>query len=112
MYDEQITKFRKEERDQENKNKKAKRAQRNQINSDDLFEASSTFRIFSRASCNFTFPNPPQRPRPTKKKIGTDSSDDAPADNDVLDEKSIEGTYEETIDFDDVRNKPRKHIEP
>ena len=99
MSDHQFTeyaKFRKEERDQENKNKKAKRAQRNQINSDDLFEASSTFRIFSRASCNFAFPNPPQRPRPTKKKIGTDSSDDAPPDSDILDEKSIEGTTPQT----------------
>ena len=93
MSDHQFTeyaKYRKEERDQEDKNKKVKRAQRNQINSDELFESSSTFRIFSRASCNFAFPNPPQRPRPTKKKPET-NSDDAPDDN-VLDEKSIEGT--------------------
>jgi len=92
MSDHQFTeyaKFRKEERDQENKNKKAQRAQRNQINNDELFEASSTFRIFSRASCNFAFPNPPQRPRPVKKKIGSEDGDEA--DN-VLDEKSIEGT--------------------
>ena len=56
-----------------------------------MFEASSTFRIFSRASCNFAFPNPPQRPRPTKKKIGTVDKDED-GDEAVLDEKSIEGT--------------------
>ena len=107
MSDHQFTeyaKYRKEERDQEDKNKKAQRAMRAQVNSEELFEASSTFRIFSRAACNFTFPNPPQRPRPTKKKADVDGDKDRDGDGGVdgtdnnknteveLDEKSIEGT--------------------
>jgi hypothetical protein len=65
----EYAKIRKDERDQEDKNRKNQRARQNQINNDELFEASSTFRIFSRACCNFAFPNPPSRPKPSKKKI-------------------------------------------
>ena len=100
----EYAKFRKEERDQESKNTKAQRMQRNQINNDELFESSSTFRIFSRASCNFAFPNPPQRPRPTKKKIvGEDEGEDEGASpSDALDEQSVEGTPVSQIDEETI----------
>lgn len=92
MSDYQFTeyaKYRKEERDQEDKNKKAQRAHRTQVNTDELFEASSTFRIFSRACCNFAFPNPPSRPRPTKAKKADDEDKE---DEDTLDEQDFEGS--------------------
>lgn len=90
MSDHQFTeyaKYRKEERDQEDKNRKVKQVQRNQVNNDELFEPSSTFRIFSRASCNFAFPNPPQRPRPDRKKPNVEEGE-----KDEMDETSLEGT--------------------
>jgi hypothetical protein len=37
---------------------------------DDLFTMASSYRIFSRAVCNFAFPDPPGRPMPNKKEIG------------------------------------------
>ena len=57
-------KIRKEEAESEKlkrKNKK-KEAQGEQ----NLFEIPSTYRIFSRAACNFAFPTPPGRPMPDK----------------------------------------------
>ena len=54
-----------EEAEQEKNN--AKNAKRMK-NADDLFEISGTFRIFSRAYCNFVFPQPPGRPMPTVKQ--------------------------------------------
>jgi len=39
------------------RNQQAKKGQ-------DVFKISSTYRIFSRAACNFAFPDPPGRPRP------------------------------------------------
>lgn len=57
------TKIRKEEADRE---KAAKKQRRKQQNKDDLFSISSTYRIFSRAACNFVFPDEIERPIPTK----------------------------------------------
>jgi hypothetical protein len=53
-------KIRKEESDAEIKKNKQKRMKGN----DDMFQVSSSYRIFSRAACNFAFPDPPGRPRP------------------------------------------------
>ena len=55
------SKIRKEERDQEKASKKkTKKAQ----NEEELYTISSTYRIFSRAACNYVFPQPPGRPMP------------------------------------------------
>merc|ERR1712196_301184 len=49
------------ERDLEKKNKKKSRRKKK----DDLYQdTTSTYRIFSRAYCNFVFPSPPGRPMP------------------------------------------------
>ena len=53
-------KIRKEESDAEIKKNKQKRMKGN----DDMFQVSSSYRIFSRAACTFAFPDPPGRPRP------------------------------------------------
>jgi hypothetical protein len=56
-------KIRKEEADRESAAKKHRRKAQN--NTEDAYNISSTYRIFSRAACNFVFPE--EYPRPTKK---------------------------------------------
>jgi hypothetical protein len=58
------SKIRKEEADREKANKKRRLKQ----TADDLYTISSTYRIFSRAACNFTFPNGIERPIPNVKE--------------------------------------------
>ncbi len=48
-----------DERRQETNN-----AKRRKKGGDNLFDTTSTYRIFSRAFCNFAFPRPPGRPFP------------------------------------------------
>lgn len=55
-------KIRKEEADKEKQANKRKRKQGD--NAEDLFTISSTYRVFSRAACNFTFPEGIERPLP------------------------------------------------
>jgi len=73
-------KIRKDEYEQEKKSKKnAKKKQ----NEEDMYNVSSTYRIFSRAACNFAFPKPPGRPMPDKKgekDIDESKFDAIPAD--------------------------------
>lgn len=57
-------KIRKEEADRESKNKKRKLAIKNP---EELYQISSTYRIFSRAACNFVFPASIDRPIPNVK---------------------------------------------
>jgi len=63
----------------------------------DLFNISSAYRIFSRAACNFAFPDPPGRPMPDKdkSKVGITGQDE---------ESEHVGEYAETI-LDDVFGK-------
>lgn len=73
---ENYSKIRKDEREQEKTSKKnAKRAKGGE---EDMYSMSSTYRIFSRACCNFVFPQPPGRPMPDRKKdSGTAISESA-----------------------------------
>ena len=65
---------------------------------DDMFKISSTYRIFSRAACNFTFPDPPGRPMPPpKKKKGEITETDFDAV--PMGERAIADDY---VDDDDV----------
>lgn len=54
---------------------------------DDVYEVSSTYRVYSRASCNFAFPKPPGRPFPPKKgKQGeNEENQDVEPDEDEID---------------------------
>ena len=84
-------KVRKEEADQEEKNRKKQRfANMNpQANKEDPYKMSSTYRIFSRASCNFVFPVEIERPLPKKKDI---------------DENEIDGVKKKDLKSDDNFN--------
>ena len=69
MSDHQFThyeKVRKTEAEQEKKNKNNQRKNQNK-KVDDIYKFSSTYRIFSRAACNFVFPPEIVRPLPNKK---------------------------------------------
>ena len=57
-------KIRKTEVEQESRSKK--NAARNKNKEDSLYQISSSYRMFSRAACNFAFPDPPGRPLPEK----------------------------------------------
>lgn len=67
--------IRKKEDESEKKSRKNKG--RNKGNdSDDTQSMPSTYRIFSRACCNFSFPDEIERPRPDKLDIGDDQNED------------------------------------
>ena len=99
---------RKEERDRDKKNRQKKHGGK----PDELFgEMSSTYRVFSRAFCNFAFPDPPGRPlsknmrlegksgkeekeeKEEKEDVSEDSIDAVSVDEETLDE-TTEDTYE------------------
>jgi hypothetical protein len=95
-------KIRKEENDKEKTAKKNQRKQAQKAaakgpgGGEDLFTISSTYRIFSRACCNFAFPTPPGRPMPEK---GTSAG----VDSDELDAKALTSSEElDETEFDAV----------
>ena len=75
---ENYSKIRKEERDRE---KKSKKNLKKKTDEDDMYNISSTYRIFSRACCNYVFPQPPGRPMPDvgEKEINEAMIDATPA---------------------------------
>jgi len=75
--------IRKEEEDKAKAINKKKRQQAKK--GDDLFQTASTYRIFSRACCNFAFPDPPGRPKPNKHVAGLVESKEGaePAQEDI-----------------------------
>jgi len=98
-------KIRKIEIDQEKdlRKNKAKQAKKGQ---DDLYQISSTYRIFSRAACNFTFPAEIERPLPNKdiKGITENEFDVVPKgvllETDAyLDEEDIVEETEEPVNY-------------
>jgi len=73
--------IRKEEADREKKSATSRRMNK----ADELYKVSSTYRIFSRAACNFTFPESIQRPVPDKRIISSNAEDEDAINEDVLD---------------------------
>ena len=74
------SKVRKEEADKEKQKQKAAKKGKK---ADELFTIASSYRIFSRAACNFAFPNPPGRPMPDKGEKEVDENPDHLSENDV-----------------------------
>ena len=72
-------KIRKEEADREKKSTRRKQMQAGKV--DELYNVSSTYRIFSRAACNFTFPLGIERPLPGLKIDKPDDIDENELDN-------------------------------
>jgi hypothetical protein len=67
-------KIRKREAEQEKRNRNNKKKAAGKPDNDDLFKISSTYRIFSRAACNFVFPGGIERPLPNAKEEEVDEN--------------------------------------
>lgn len=98
--------IRKEERDQEKKSKIRAKKQKGGPAGEDIYKISSTYRIFSRACCNFAFPTPPGRPVPSRKS------------DEVLNEAQFDATpakllqsVDEYADEEDVQEEETKETE-
>jgi len=72
---------------------------RKKMNKDDLYNISSTYRIFSRAACNFVFPAEIPRPKKDKKEIN-----ESEFDNLTKEQKLDNDIYSSIDDEDDVDN--------
>jgi hypothetical protein len=92
-------KIRKEEYESEKRNRKKKKLQ----NSEELYQVASSYRLFSRACCNFAFPTPPGRPMPGKRNVGSDSGkeEEVVLDENELDDTMVEEDREDREDKED-----------
>lgn len=88
-------KIRKEEADKERNAKKRARAAQG---AEELFNISSTYRIFSRAACNFTFPDGIERPFPNAIKGNKGEEGDEDEDIDENDFDAIPSAQRQVVD--------------
>jgi len=98
-------KIRKREAEQEKRNRNNKKKAAGKPDNDDLFKISSTYRIFSRAACNFVFPGGIERPIPNAKEEEVDEN--------TINATPIELRQEEDefIDEEDVEKAKTKEAE-
>ena len=86
------------EEEKRSKQKKQKQARAEEAGkNDDVFNMSSTYRIFSRACCNFAFPTGITRPLPDKKE----SKDEETEEPDSAESETVDGislNYEELVE--------------
>jgi hypothetical protein len=98
-------KIRKTEIDQEKENRKKAKKQANKGDNEDIYKISSTYRIFSRAACNFAFPNSIERPLPDKPigELNEEEFDVVPKEllieSDYMDKEDIEEIQVEPINY-------------
>lgn len=109
MSDYQLGKYaliRKEEYEKESKAAKRKKlaapvAGDGRVNAKDLFSMASSYRIFSRASCNFVFPENIDRPRPPSKFTDEEKEEEdvneSVVDEDEESEIGVEYNYQKDI---------------
>ena len=109
MSDYQFTLYEKIRKDEADKEKRL-RKRRQRVKTEDIFNLASSYRIFSRACCNFAFPDPPGRPMPGPVKRNDDDENADKEDNvDKEDEPEIN---ENDLDaMDDVNSDYVKKIE-
>jgi hypothetical protein len=103
VYDE----IRNKEREQERSTKKASRKKMKRASTEDVIDdkISSTYRIFSRAACNFAFPPDIERPLPPKMRDGAVdenifnglTSDDLKQSDDYFEEEVVPLEKDETV---------------
>ena len=92
-------KIRKLELDKEERLKKMRMQQQNKVG-EELFNIKSTYKIFSRTACNFTFPAGIERPIPTMRD-GEDTTEEVV---DVASENTID------VDIEEKEEKEEKNI--
>ena len=93
MSDYQFSKYEKIRKDEADQDKRKRTMSKKKTPNKELFEIASSYRIFSRAACNFAFPEPPGRPMPERNANGD------------IDELKLDGvTNEQIIDADVYSN--------
>jgi hypothetical protein len=92
-------KIRKEEAEKEKNIRKVKQMEQNKKG--EIFNISSSYRVFSREACNFAFPDPPGKPMLQHKKDNLDGDDG----NDEM----INEYEEEEEDLDEPSNQKKKN---
>jgi len=80
MSDYQFAAYEKIREIERNKETARQRNEKKAKKGDDLFKTTSSYRIRSRACCNFAFPDPPGRPMPFVKKKGDDEEEEEDED--------------------------------
>jgi len=95
-------KIRKEEADREKKSTKMKRM--HQGKADELYNVSSTYRIFSRAACNFTFPPGLDRPVPGPR---AGKAEDEEIDENAMD-NMVAVQQTDNDDMQDIPDQPKE----
>ena len=95
-------KIRTMEIDQEKENRKNKKKAANKEGEDDLYKISSTYRIFSRAACNFSFPPEIIRPHPEKKTDELTENDLDNVDKNILIETDAYLDEDDLVNQNDV----------
>ena len=101
-------KIRKEEADREKKSTKMKRM--HQGKADELYNVSSTYRIFSRAACNFTFPPGIDRPVPGPRAgagAGAGNAEDVEIDENAMDNMAALPATDND-DMQDAQDQPKE----
>jgi hypothetical protein len=87
-------KIRKIEAEQDRLKNQKKQRMKKKGQTEDIFNISSSYRVFSRVLCNFAFPNPPGRPMPDNGFGGEGENVDVDGDNNgenAIDEVGIDG---------------------
>lgn len=100
-------KIRKAEADREKKTKNAKRMQK----ADEIYKISSTYRVFSRAACNFAFPSGIERPVPVNKDEDEDGDKNKDIDEHMIDNMVQKEDINETINTEVLDDSYGKRIE-
>jgi len=98
-------KIRKDEADREKKTKNAKRMQK----AGEIYKISSTYRVFSRAACNFVFPSGIERPVPINNDEDDDNNKDI--DENMIDNMVQKEDINETIKQEVLDDSYGKRIE-
>ena len=96
---ESYAKIRKTELEKEKKQKTMRGVQK-KVNNGELFNMTSTYRVFSRCCCNFAFPNPPGRPIPKKGNMKEDDGVDESAIEDATPVEHAEHVEDHDEDSD------------
>jgi hypothetical protein len=79
MSDHQFDIYEKIRKVEADKEKQMQKRKKKQAKGDELFNISSSYRIFSRAACNFVFPNEIERPTPGDTEVNENILDMVPA---------------------------------
>lgn len=107
MSDYQFAAYEKIREIERNKETARQRNEKKAKKGDELFKTTSSYRIRSRACCNFAFPDPPGRPMPFVKKKVDDEEKEGDEEKDAAEEEDVD---EEAFESNSVEYAERIQI--